>query len=99
MTTLKQLDALAEKITAMDDLVYRFDRDTEAYRAAYDALTYAADSDEESLKADESLRTLKFLYENTTVCQLLLARLNILTKDFVSQAIELIEAIEAMDDE
>lgn len=99
MTTLKQLDALAEKITAMDDLVYRFDRDTETYRSAHDALTYAADCDEETLKADEALRTLKFLYENTTVCQLLLARLNIVTNDFVSQAIELIEAIEAMDDE
>ena len=99
MTTLKQLDALAEKITAMDDLVYRFDRDTEAYRSAHDALTYAADCDEETLKADEALRTLKFLYENTTVCQLLLARLNIVTNDFVKQMIELIESIEKMDDE
>ena len=90
---------MAEKITAMDDLVYRFDRDTEAYRSAHEALANAADCDKETLKADEALRTLKFLYENTTICQLLLARLNIVTNDFVKQMIELIESIEKMDDE
>ena len=97
MTSLRQLDSLAEKITAINNLVYRFDNESERYREAHDALANAADCDKETLKADEALRTLKFLYENTTICQLMLARINIPTKDFVKQLIELIESIEEMD--
>ena len=96
MITLKHLDGLAEKITAINDLVYQFDSDTERFRAAHDALVNASGCDDEVLKADEALRTLKFLYENTTVCQLMLARVNMLTKEFVKDMNGLIEAIDEM---
>ena len=97
MITLKQLDALAEKITALNDLVYHFENDTERYRAAHDVLANASECDDEALKNDEALRTLKFLYDNTPICQLMLASVNMLTEDFVKQLIELVESIEELD--